>query len=248
MSPGYAAEIAKSFVPEAFKGVVRDVRESLHRIVSPTFYRNTVSSSARIGQAVLGGNVFVGEQTSMTGDVRVGKFTTFNSGCLILGGRIRIGNYTQFGPKVAVYTVNHTIDLVSIYNSRGLFNGMLKDLAQQHEVTIGNDVWLGHGALIMPGVHLGTGCVVAAGAVVTKSVPPYAIVGGCPARLMRFRIAEPLASLILESHWWCLDPPELAAFRDVFTQIPQKVPHSRLEELSKLGRARAESLKDAEGA
>ena len=246
MSSGYEAEIAKSFVPEAIKCVVRDIRESLHRVVSPTFYRNTVNSSARIGKAVLGGHVFVGERTSMTGDVTVGKYTTFNSGCLILGGRIRIGNYCQFGPKVAIYTVNHTIDLVSTYNSRGLFNGMLKDLAPSRDVIIENDVWLGHGALIMPGVKLGTGSVVAAGAVVTKSVAPYAIVGGCPARLIRFRIAEPLSSMILGSYWWCLDPSELAAFQDVFTQNPEQVPKARIEELSKLGRARAEALKALE--
>lgn len=67
---------------------------------------------------------------------------------------------------------------------------------------IGNDVWIGQNALIMSGLKIGTGAVVAAGAVVTKDVPPYAIVGGVPAKLIRYRFDEETIAGLLASKWW----------------------------------------------
>ena len=70
------------------------------------------------------------------------------------------------------------------------------------KTTIGNDVWIGHGALVMPGVTIGDGAIVAGGAVVTKDVPPYAIVAGNPASIVRSRIPESLIGRLLRVQWW----------------------------------------------
>jgi hypothetical protein len=69
-------------------------------------------------------------------------------------------------------------------------------------VTLGHDVWIGENALIKGGVTIGTGAIVAAGAVVTKDVPPYAIVGGVPAKLIRWRFKEETIARLLKSEWW----------------------------------------------
>lgn len=69
-------------------------------------------------------------------------------------------------------------------------------------VNIGSDVWIGRSAIVLPGVEVGVGAVVGAGAVVTKSVPPYAIVAGNPARLIRYRFDEPTIKRLLASCWW----------------------------------------------
>ncbi|PBB42122.1 CatB-related O-acetyltransferase [Mesorhizobium sp. M1A.F.Ca.IN.020.06.1.1] len=69
-------------------------------------------------------------------------------------------------------------------------------------ITIGNDVWIGHGAIILPGVEVGDGAVVGAGAVVTRTVPTYAIVGGSPARLIRYRFSQDVISKLLAIRWW----------------------------------------------
>ncbi|TIR15279.1 MAG: CatB-related O-acetyltransferase [Mesorhizobium sp.] len=72
-------------------------------------------------------------------------------------------------------------------------------------ITVGNDVWIGNGAMILPGVEIGDGAVVGAGAVVTKNVPPYAIVGGSPARLIRYRFSQDVISKLLAIQWWRWD-------------------------------------------
>jgi len=80
-----------------------------------------------------------------------------------------------------------------------------------HRCLVGHDVWIGHGAIIMPGVTVGTGAVVGAGAVVTHDVPPYTIVGGTPARLIRRRFPEAIAERLLRSAWWDWDRATLEA-------------------------------------
>jgi acetyltransferase-like isoleucine patch superfamily enzyme len=69
-------------------------------------------------------------------------------------------------------------------------------------IEVGNDVWIGYNACILPGVKLGNGCVVGANAVVTKDVPPYAIVVGCPARVLRYRFTERQIQLLEAVKWW----------------------------------------------
>lgn len=74
---------------------------------------------------------------------------------------------------------------------------------------IGNDVWLGHSARIRPGVEIGHGAVVAMGGVVSKDVPPYSIVGGNPARILRMRFSDDIIERLLASEWWNLSDNEL---------------------------------------
>ena len=74
---------------------------------------------------------------------------------------------------------------------------------------IGNDVWIGHGAFILPGVAIGDGAVIAARSVVTKDVPPYAMMAGVPAKIIRFRFTENLIHGLIDSRWWEFAPWQL---------------------------------------
>jgi carbonic anhydrase/acetyltransferase-like protein (isoleucine patch superfamily) len=70
------------------------------------------------------------------------------------------------------------------------------------DITIGNDVWIGTGSMILPGVKIGDGAVIAAGSVVTRKVEPYTVVGGYPAKLMYYRFSENIIADLLEIRWW----------------------------------------------
>ena len=82
------------------------------------------------------------------------------------------------------------------------FDGILRTV-------IGNDVWIGKRAIIKAGVKIGDGAVVGAGAVVTKDVPPYAIVAGVPAKIIKYRFDEDTIAQLLKTKWWNLSDEEL---------------------------------------
>lgn len=76
------------------------------------------------------------------------------------------------------------------------------DRRKEDRAVIGHDVWIGHGAIVLPGVKVGDGAVLAAGAVVTKDVPPYTIVGGVPAKIIRERFSQTVAGKLAKIAWW----------------------------------------------
>lgn len=129
----------------------------------------------------------VGEDTDIRKNVYFGKgeklYIGDRSGIgqgSILGctGKIFIGNDVMCGPQLMIFTTEHKMALEKPMRTQGV---TVKD------VTIGNDVWIGARVTILAGVTIGDGAVIGAGAVVTKDVPPYAVVGGVPAKIIRFR-------------------------------------------------------------
>src|ERR1035438_8143346 len=78
------------------------------------------------------------------------------------------------------------------------------------DTIVGNDVWIGYGATIMPGIHIGDGAIIATASVVTKDVPPYAIVGGNPASTIRHRFDETTIARLLALRWWDWDPERVS--------------------------------------
>ena len=99
--------------------------------------------------------------------------------------KIIIGDHVMFGPEVVIQGGNHRIDMVGRFMD-GITESE-KRPKDDRDVIIDSDVWIGARAILLAGVTIGRGAVVAAGAVVTRDVPPYAIVGGVPARVIRYR-------------------------------------------------------------
>lgn len=127
------------------------------------------------------------------------------------GRRLTIGRYCSIADKVEILLGgDHRLDWVSTYPFAamdGLFPGAQAPAdyhASRGDVTIGNDVWLGSGCMILSGVTLGHGAVVAARAVVTRDVPPYAVVTGNPARVVRTRFPPETVAALIEAAWWDL--------------------------------------------
>ncbi len=125
---------------------------------------------------------------------------------------VTIGRYCSIAPTATVFLRNHGIDYLGM--SALLYRPELgvvdEDSIPFAGLTIGDDVWLAHNSIILPGVAtIGRGAVVAAGAVVTRPVPPYAIVAGNPARVVRLRFPDPVIAAIEATRWWELDTSAL---------------------------------------
>ena len=151
----------------------------------------------------------------LIGDVVIGDHTTVGVDSL-LHGPVTVGRYSQIGPSNALYGQNHSTDHLSTYVNERLFDGRLRSNSVLDRSIIGNDVWTGHGAIVLPGVVVGNSSVLAAGAVVTNDVRPFTIVAGCPARMIGERFDPELRSAIDEWAWWDAEPGELSEFEELF--------------------------------
>jgi acetyltransferase-like isoleucine patch superfamily enzyme len=160
---------------------------------------------------------------------RLGAFSYAVSGFF---SEVSIGRYTSIGEQVQCGRANHALTWVStspfFYLRDKLFDvGWEFDNADEYHqysapsrphavatafksITIGNDVYIGHGAFIRPGVTIGDGAVVGAMAVVTKDVPPYAVVAGNPATIRRMRLPATQVADLLRTAWWRYAPWQLA--------------------------------------
>ena len=97
--------------------------------------------------------------------------------------------------------------------------GRWDKIAQLGAVRIGNDVWIGQAAQIMSGVRVGDGAIVGAGAIVTRDVPPYAVVAGNPARLIRYRFDDATIAKLVSTAWWDWDEARLRAESDFLVSL-----------------------------
>jgi len=138
--------------------------------------------------------------------VEIGLYT--HGGCFVPGQvdkHTTIGRYCSFARTMRVMNRNHPMNFKSSHGF--FFNPALgyssRDPIEYLPLAIGNDVWVGHNAIILPPVgQIGSGAVVAAGAVVAKNVPPYAVVSGYPARVVRYRFGQEAINELLASCWW----------------------------------------------
>lgn len=144
----------------------------------------------------------VGAYTYCRSDIRVAALASIGRFCSIARG-VRIGEAEHALDRVSTHPFTHDAKYTG---DRAAMRPLERTRPPPR---IGHDVWLGLRAIVLNGVTIGDGAVIAAGAVVTKDVPPYAIVGGVPARLIRYRFPEPLIAALQQSRWYDYDPAAL---------------------------------------
>ena len=121
-----------------------------------------------------------------------------------------VGKFCSIAAHTRINPGNHPLDRVALshftYRSRsyglGSDDADFFEWRRGHRAVLGNDVWIGHGAIVLPGVHLGNGAAIGAGAVVSRDVPPFAIVVGVPARIVRYRFEPEIIAALERIAWW----------------------------------------------
>lgn len=154
--------------------------------------------------------------------VSVGMFSyggcfspTFN-----LGGKVCIGRYCSFATDIHYFGGNHPMEYASMspYFYNKSFGFDVKDIPRE-TLYIGHDVWCGYGVIITNKCHnIGNGAVIAAGSIVTKDVPPYAIVSGSPAKVMRYRFDQQTIDILEKSRWYDLKPEQIIEYYDLINK------------------------------
>lgn len=129
-----------------------------------------------------GKSVNIERNATFTPQLSIGNNSGVGINCEVYGP-VTIGDNVMMGPEVVIYTQNHSHSRVDIPMQQQGY----EDFKPVH---IGNDVWIGRRAMIMPGVSIGNGVVVAAGAVVTKDIPDFSVVGGVPAKILKSRLTN----------------------------------------------------------
>jgi len=131
--------------------------------------------------------------------VNIGKYVSIATGCqFLLGGNHNYKNTTTYLP------FSQKADESNLYT-----NG---------NITIENDVWIGMDCIIMSGITIGNGSIIAAGSVVTSNVQPYSIVGGNPAKLIKKRFSKEIISDLINSKWWDLSIEDIKQNNYIFTE------------------------------
>lgn len=126
----------------------------------------------------------------------------------LTSAKFSVGRYTSIGQDVVVLLGDHRTDTVTTYPFKSLSRfwptaaAAPDDHSSKGDVSIGSDVWIGQGVTILSGVQVGDGAVLAAECVVTRDVPPYAVMAGNPARLVRHRFDEDTVKQLLKIRWW----------------------------------------------
>ena len=194
----------------------------------------TLAASAVVRDCRFGRYTQVGEHSRMENCV-LDDYAYLGNGCDLMSADI--GKFANIAANVRINpgfhpmewpTMHHFTYRRSIYGFADADDADYFAWRRRQRVVIGHDTWIGHGAVIMPGVRIGNGAVVGSNSVVTKDVAPYTIVGGVAAKLIRQRFPKAISQALEDTAWWDWDHETLKErmpdFRDLRTFLAKYAP------------------------
>ncbi|HTO59707.1 MAG TPA: DapH/DapD/GlmU-related protein [Bradyrhizobium sp.] len=174
----------------------------------PKIAQTAIDPSVRLREAVIGRRCELLRNTSVEYSV-IGDYSYLGENCEVADAEI--GKFTAIANAVRIGAPNHPMNrptqhrfsyVPEYYEADATRDAAFFARRRAEMVRIGNDVWIGHAAILLPGVSVGDGAVIAAGAVVSRDVAPYSVVGGVPARLIRERFSPVIAASLARIAWW----------------------------------------------
>lgn len=188
-----------------------------------------ISSTATLKGCVLLGDIRIGDYAKvmsgvkMRGHITIGKNTSVsgpNTDLLAEIHPIHIGNFCSIARNVSFQEYNHRYKrLTSYFVFLNVFNERTtQDIDSKGKIEIGHDVWIGTGCIILSGVAIGHGAVIAANSVVSSDIPPYTIAAGSPARPVKPRFSPEIVAKLLELNWWDWSHDKIKKNRHLFEE------------------------------
>ena len=187
------------------------INKFLRLINRPALRNCKIDKTAKVGTGTncigvqMGRYSYMGKNNSVA-NATIGSFCSIASYCAIGGGA-------------------HPLDMVStspvFYNGKNIFNQNFGDIKTElnKPVVIGNDVWIGEAVFINDGIKVGDGAIIGAHSVVTHDVPPYAVVAGAPAKVIRYRFSEEAIEKLIKIKWWDWSEEELKKHGSQFSSV-----------------------------
>lgn len=216
--------------------------ESLRIYFRPHFhYRGCLDKVVNINNVVVAEEYsrFPESSLSWSLPLKIGAFSYIVQGSMLED--CTIGRHCSIATGVRVMSEGHPIDRVTtstltygnnikeiFLNDFGITPIQNRDIKKSKETIIGNDVWIGEHSTIKRGIKIGDGAIVAANSLVVKDVPPYAIVGGNPAQVIKYRFNNSIREKLISSQWWKFSPNVLCQFNlcDIHKFLYQLEHHS----------------------
>lgn len=184
-----------------------------------------IDPSARVSASTLGRYTEIAENC-LVDETAVGDYSYLMQNCMAWCAEI--GKFSNIAAYVRLNATHHPMQRATLHHFTYRASDYWGDaehetafFAQRRakKVTVGHDTWLGHGSTVLPGVTVGDGAVVGSGAVVSRDVPPYMIVAGVPARVIRGRFAAGIAERMQALAWWDWDHARLRGALDDFRAL-----------------------------
>lgn len=176
-------------------------------------------------------NSLLGDKVILSGkysiqDSEIGSFTSISTNSRI--SLTTIGKYCSIGPNFISGWGIHPTDGIStspIFYSMSHATGKVfskkNKVIERKRIKIGNDVWIGSNCIVLDGITIGNGCIIAAGAVVTKDVPDYAIVGGVPAKIIKYRFDDETIHELQKIKWWNFEDNDIQYVEEYFFNVQE---------------------------